>query len=154
MFFYGLARFSVVRCGSARFSVVRCGSARFGGLPPQTNGMPVILQKRRLLYEAASAFYELMLFSVLYKTLCHHSFCNFFETFDVRTFYEGVLTILLFGCFLTSLMNVNHNLVKLIINILVLIYRMTCILTHFDAGCSYAACVCSLGRSNDDAVVL
>ena len=51
-------------------------------------------------------------------------------------------------------MNVNHDLVKLIINILVLIYSVACVLAHFDAGASYAACVCSLSRTNNDALFL
>ena len=71
----------------------------------------------------------------LYETLFHHCSSDLFETSDVTTLDEQVLVaIVLLSSSSTVLVNVDHDLVQLIIYILMLVYSMTSVLSHFDAG--------------------
>ena len=69
--------------------------------------------------------FDQALFS-LYKTLLHHSICNSFESSDVTTLYKSVLVVVvLLTSVCASVVDVDHDLVKLIIYILVLEYSVT-----------------------------
>lgn len=69
----------------------------------------------------------------LYKSLSHHSFSNSFESGDVSALYQSVLVaIVFFSCICASVEDVCHDLVKLFVNVFVLEYSVSSILTHFD----------------------
>ena len=83
----------------------------------------------------------------LADTLDQHSLSNSLEACDVSAGNEVVAEVILLASCNALLEDVDHDGLELRINLFLSEDSVLSVLAHLDAGASYAAGICSLGRT-------
>ena len=92
--------------------------------------------------------------SELHNTLCLHCLSNLQEACDVCTCNQVALAAVFLGSACNVVVNVNHDMMQLVVNLLEGPGQTLGVLAHLQSGGSYAACVCSLCRSEQNVAAL
>ena len=90
----------------------------------------------------------------LANTLNEHSLSYSLEACDVSACNKVVAEVVLLASRNALLEDVDHDSLELRINLFLSEDSVLSVLAHLDAGASYAACVSSLGRTDNNAVLL